>query len=66
MRLSPRLHRSFIETRPKSASREPNIISLITGRHLARILLACTGYHVTVPAPENFCYYHITHIHQSI
>ena len=23
MRLSPRLHRSFIETRPKSASREP-------------------------------------------
>ena len=26
MRLSPRLHRSFIETRPKSASREPNNI----------------------------------------
>ena len=26
MRLSPRLHRSFIETRPKSASREPNFV----------------------------------------
>ena len=41
MRLSPRLHRSFIETRPKSASREPKInvlfITLITGVHLARI-----------------------------